>query len=349
MAIIAFDDVQETSNTGGLGDLVFAGAAAGYRAFSSVCADKDQFSYTVRDAAGGAAFESGIGQYNTGANSLTRLEVSASSNAGAKVNFAATSKVVYMTVLARQIQPQGAFPWTPATGLLARWNAQLSQIDLHTRLYVKKWYDISGNGKHSDTNTTNPPKYNPRAFGPGLPGVFFNFNMKLMFSGIAQRPSPLKATIIIVGSNFEASGNSHVYNWAGNPIGFGATTPLDFMYNGTLPAAHPDVQAILQENRPAQYPSTYPVVVIHSYDGAASINSVMGSDQAVSPGTGASGVTNFFTIGSDSSTGVGGATAQTCKELLWEMALFDFPMTAADRILAYRYYRSMIPGLMTLV
>lgn len=341
MAIVAFDDIQETTNTAGAGDLVFAGAVAGYSTFGSVCADGDQFSYSVRAPSGGTEYESGIGQYNSGANSLTRLEITKSSNGGAKTVFTAGPKSVYMTVLAKQIKPAGAFPWTPATGLLARWNALYSQTDLMTRGYAKKFYDISGNGKHSDTNTTNPPKFAPNGFMGQFPGWYFDFNMKMTFSGIAQLLTPLKCTVLIVAQDLVSSGNSHIYNWAGNPIGFGATTPLDFMYNGTLPAAHPDSQAILQEHRPSIYGQTYPVVAIHSYDGASSINSINGYDQAISPGTASTGVTNFFTIGSDSSSGIGSGTAQTCRMMLFEMALLNFAASAADRVKAYRYYRAL--------
>lgn len=338
MAVVAYDDVQETTNTGGLGDLVLGGAALGYRTFGSVCADADQFSYSIRSSTGTAEFESGIARYNSGANSITRLEVTASSNAGAKVNLPATGKVIYMTQLAKQIKPIGAYPFVAADGMLFRWNSMLSRVDLSSLGFANKGYDISGNGRDIINNVTNPPKWLPMGFNRKFHAVYFDGTVKWMVNGMPQLPSPLACTVVFVGQGFISGGNSHIYNWSGNPIGFGSNTPLDFMYNGTLPAAHP--MSGESFNRVPSALDRYPIIGIHVYNGAASVQSLNNNEVTVSPGTAVTGVTNNFTIGSDSSSGVGGGVAQAATMRLAEMATFNFAFSAAQRAAMYTYLRA---------
>jgi hypothetical protein len=172
------------------------------------------------------------------------------------------------------------------------------------------------------------------------PALFFNFGMKLMINTMPQLLTPLACTIVFVGMNFESSGNSHVYNYSGNPIGFGATTPLDFMYNGTLPAAHLSAAETTSAVPNAIY-GRYPVVNIHAYNGASSVQAINGTEETKSPNTLSTGTSNHFTIGSDSSSGVGGGTAQTCRMLLAEICVFNYVLNSTDRGLLNAYYKSL--------
>lgn len=99
MAAIIADRVKETTTTTGTGAVALAGAATGFRSFSSVMENGDTAFYTI---AAGAEWEVGCGTWNTG-GTLTRDTVLASSNAGAAVNFSAGSKDVFLTAPAREL------------------------------------------------------------------------------------------------------------------------------------------------------------------------------------------------------------------------------------------------------
>lgn len=98
MALIKADRVKETSSTTGTGALTLGGAMTGYRAFSSVCTTNDTIWYAIQAVDGSGAptgdWETGLGTYS-GANTLTRTTVYASSNSNAVVNFGAGTKQVW--------------------------------------------------------------------------------------------------------------------------------------------------------------------------------------------------------------------------------------------------------------
>jgi hypothetical protein len=100
------DRVKETSTTTGTGPFTLAGAATGYRAFSSICSVSDTFYYVIEgvnvDGTLTGEWEVGFGTYS-GANQLTRTSVLASSNANAAVSFSAGSKQVWIDVAATQV------------------------------------------------------------------------------------------------------------------------------------------------------------------------------------------------------------------------------------------------------
>lgn len=99
MTFILADRVVESSATTGSGAFTLAGAYTGYRAFSAVCATSDTVPYMIVavDSNGNPSgdWEVGVGTYS-GANTLTRTTVQASSNANAAVNFAAGAKRVIL-------------------------------------------------------------------------------------------------------------------------------------------------------------------------------------------------------------------------------------------------------------
>lgn len=328
-----FDGVKETSVTAGVGDLVFAGAVPSFRAVGSVYADQETFPYSIRNA---TDFENGIGRYNLGANSMTRVEIKGSSNAGAAVNWPAGSKEIAVTLLAGMVEPIAPFPFSAAQCLL-RINAKLSAKTYTAKSYCNKINDLSGNGNHSATNNTNPPKYIHRSL-QGMPGLFFNGGQRLTFPGVPQAASPIHVTICGVGYDWGApSGNSHIYNWAGNPIGFSATTSLEFIYNGTLPSGQPDSANIVGDQKPDGWLS-HPAAFIHVYDStSASMNKVNGSRQTgLTVGNSASGTTNSFTIGGDSSTG--GASYN--RMVLLELFVLNFSINATQEAQIDDYFKT---------
>ena len=101
MALIKADRVKETSTSTGTGTFALAGAATGYRTFSSVCAIGDTFYYAISNQSNGE-WESGLGTYSA-ANTLTRTTVHASSNSGNAVTFSAGTKEVFLTLTARHL------------------------------------------------------------------------------------------------------------------------------------------------------------------------------------------------------------------------------------------------------
>lgn len=107
MAHIIADRVVETTTTTGTGAFELSAAVTGFRRFSAVCATSDTCPYYIEtvDAFGvpTGEWETGIGTYSA-ANTLTRTTVLASSNANAAVNFAAGTKRVAISLLARSFQ-----------------------------------------------------------------------------------------------------------------------------------------------------------------------------------------------------------------------------------------------------
>jgi hypothetical protein len=104
MAFKLGDRVKETTTSTGTGAITFAGAVAGFRAFSSVLSDGDLTSYFIQDDAGN--WESGTGTYAAGANTLTRTKVLASSNFNSAVSFAAGTKSVFIGIGSDNVGPE---------------------------------------------------------------------------------------------------------------------------------------------------------------------------------------------------------------------------------------------------
>lgn len=91
MALRIADRVRETTTTTGTGAITLAGAVAGHIAFSAIpsIATNDTVYYAI---VSGSNWEVGLGTYS-GANTLTRTTVHASSNAGSAINLSGTSDV----------------------------------------------------------------------------------------------------------------------------------------------------------------------------------------------------------------------------------------------------------------
>lgn len=127
MSILSFDRVKETTTTTGTGAITLAGAASGFRAFSSVLAAGDLCYYAI---VGGTEWETGLGTYNT---TLTRTTVYASSNAGAAVNFSAGTKDVFLTAPAQRF-------YDPA------WVTLTADYTLTSSVAEQKLFNTTANG-----------------------------------------------------------------------------------------------------------------------------------------------------------------------------------------------------------
>ena len=90
MAFKIFDRVQETTTTTGTGTVTLAGAASGYRTFTSVLSNGDTCPYLI---VSGTSWEVGIGTFTTSGTTLARTTIKASSNAGSAITLSGTSTV----------------------------------------------------------------------------------------------------------------------------------------------------------------------------------------------------------------------------------------------------------------
>ena len=96
MAFVIADRVRETTITTGTGTVTLAGAYTGFQTFSAGIGTGNSTYYAIANVAAGQ-WEVGIGTYTSGANTLSRTTVLASSNAGSLVNFTNTPNDVFVT------------------------------------------------------------------------------------------------------------------------------------------------------------------------------------------------------------------------------------------------------------
>lgn len=97
------DRVKDTTTTTGTGDLTLSGTApTGFVDFNAAFGTNERFKYAI-SSSGGAEWEVGVG-YLSGATTLVRETIEASSNAGAAVNLSAGTKDVFNVVTAFDIQ-----------------------------------------------------------------------------------------------------------------------------------------------------------------------------------------------------------------------------------------------------
>lgn len=106
MALVRAERVLETSTTTGTGSLSLGGPVTGYRSFASVMATNDTAYYAIVavDSSGRPTgdWETGLGTL-TGATTLTRTTVLASSNGGALVTLTSGTKQVFLTLSSTEI------------------------------------------------------------------------------------------------------------------------------------------------------------------------------------------------------------------------------------------------------
>lgn len=99
MSLVLADRIKETTTTTGLGTLTLAGTSDTFKAFSAIGVGNTTYYAIVSQ--GNDNWEVGVG--TVGSGTLSRDTVLASSNANAKVNFAAGTKDVFVTLPAAKI------------------------------------------------------------------------------------------------------------------------------------------------------------------------------------------------------------------------------------------------------
>ena len=102
MAFITNDRVKETSTTTGTGTITLAGAATGFITFNAGIGDTNTTYYTIVGEDVSSEWEVGIGTYTNSGTTLSRATVIGSSNGGAKTDFAAGTKVVFVSLPAEK-------------------------------------------------------------------------------------------------------------------------------------------------------------------------------------------------------------------------------------------------------
>jgi hypothetical protein len=94
MALVLADRVKETTTTTGTSDFTLGGAVTGFQTFSAGVGNSNTTYYAISL---GADFEVGLGTLSSDGLTLARTTVLQSSNADAKVSFAAGTKEVFVT------------------------------------------------------------------------------------------------------------------------------------------------------------------------------------------------------------------------------------------------------------
>lgn len=95
MPLVVKDRVRETTTTTGTGTVTLAGAVTGFQTFAAIGNGNTTF-YTIAGQ-GTNEWEVGIGTYTSSGTTLSRDTVLESSASGAKVNFSAGTKDVFVT------------------------------------------------------------------------------------------------------------------------------------------------------------------------------------------------------------------------------------------------------------
>jgi hypothetical protein len=135
---VEYDRIAEFSTTTGSGDLVLSGAInPGYWQFGDMCGNGDAFYYLIEELDGDgvptANWESGIGHWNSGANSITRDHV----YNGAAITFAAGTRRISMSATG----PRLAFK-----GSRVRLNAALTSVNFAGASYHTIAFDTQDYG-----------------------------------------------------------------------------------------------------------------------------------------------------------------------------------------------------------
>lgn len=104
------DSCAETSTTTGTGAFTVAGALTGHTTLNSQISVGDTFTYVIKavDGSGNLTGDSETGIATlTSSSVFSRAQVTASSNGGALVSFAAGTKYVFATINSRDVRQLG--------------------------------------------------------------------------------------------------------------------------------------------------------------------------------------------------------------------------------------------------
>lgn len=138
-----YSRVRSVTTTTGTGTVTLGSTPTGFQGFS-VVGDGNLLRYTMED---GTNWECGYGVYTASGTTLSRLEVTASSNSGSLVDFPAGTKNVFMD-FPPELANSLALPVVPPGRIYAATNTPVSTSDITaaTNLY----YGPAGNGIRLD-------------------------------------------------------------------------------------------------------------------------------------------------------------------------------------------------------
>lgn len=112
--LITEDRVVETTSSTGTGAVNLLGAVTGFRSFNAVMNDGDTCYYMIEavDSSGvpTGQWESGLGTYNATGDTLSRTNVSRSSNSNNPVSFTTGTKRIYLAMIAQALRPLSIEP-----------------------------------------------------------------------------------------------------------------------------------------------------------------------------------------------------------------------------------------------
>lgn len=334
MAYIRADRIKETSTTVGTITYVLAGAAVAHRTFGSVMANNDICTYCAEN---GTDWEVGVGTWTTGGN-LSRDNILASSNAGAKVVWAAGSKNIFLTPAAGEAIRSQNLPLFPViSNMKLRASSQFSGITKGTDGLVTAVTNLGSlGGNFVNGSTAGKPRYLPRRFNGFLPCLWMdgtnNDHLKYTLAGAILSP----ATIVMVVEDIAiGTGDGNFYrDQSGNGVGYlqGGNSWSIFMGSGFQSLAH----WTANKDRLPGGMVGLPCVRADVYNAAASLIRNNGTD--VTGTVGANGSTLFAAV--DLHIG-NGATAVTsaAKFLLYEFLLFDKALSGAELTQLDTYYK----------
>ena len=206
MALERKDRIRETTTTTGTGTLDLSGTApTGFRTFVTAVTSGATVRYLI-ESADSTEWEVGEGVFTDATpDTLTRVTIYASSNAGSLVNFSAGEKVVHLTLTAADIQDDG---WKPASETWTYASASTFTItgDVTTK------YKVGDKIKYTQSAT-----------------VKYAYIIKLAYS------SPNTTVTISVSTDYTLANaviSSNCYSKVENPSGFPSTFSYTTSFTG---------------------------------------------------------------------------------------------------------------------
>lgn len=152
MAFTYYDRIKETSTTTGTGDLILAGAVSQFQTFASRYSNGDNFYYCIADQVG-TSWETGVGTFNSGANSISRTAVLESTNSNSAVNFTSASLFIF-TVYAASAYVSSNIASGSAVSLTTATTANVTSISLPAGDWL-----VSGNVAFTAAGTTTATSF----------------------------------------------------------------------------------------------------------------------------------------------------------------------------------------------
>ena len=204
------DLVREISISAGAGPLVLGGAVAGHRRFADVVPGGASFHYSIAGVRHADEWEVGLGQID-GEGRLARRSVSASSNGGLPVDFAAGLKTLALTVGAAWFTGSDAAGAAASAGVAALGAAVAGKQPLSTE------HEAAATGAPGDTLTLRR--------GEGWVNVPLTMLAYRNAAGVLVAGAPLggvAGTAAAPSISFAADGNTGIFNAAADAIGFSA-------------------------------------------------------------------------------------------------------------------------------